>query len=538
MARILTFDDEARKKLKSGVDQLANAVSATLGPAGRTVVIEKDHEHVSTKDGVSVAKEIDLEDAVENSGAQMVKEVANQVNDAAGDGTTTATVLAQAIFAEGLKTLSSGGNAVEVKRGIDKAVKEVITDLDKMSNEVKSSEEIQQVGKISANGDESIGNLISAAMDKVGREGVVTVEENNVAEDELEVVEGMQFERGYLSPYFITNQQELKVQMENPWILLYDKKISSLKDLVKVLEQAIAANKPLFIIAEDIEGEALAGLIVNKARGTLQVAAVKAPEFGDRRTQCLEDLAALTGGTVISPNKGLKLDKVTADDFGTCKMVTVTNKYTTIIDGAGSLENIEARCEEIKTVIDNSTSDYETEKAQERLAKLSGGVAILKVGAETELELKEKKDRVEDALNATRAALDEGIIPGGGVALKRAVSGIEFGTYDNSDQNDGAMIISRACEKPFDTIMGNAGLNSEVIWNKIEASKYNGTGGYDARNEVVVDMFDAGIIDPTKVTKTALQKAASVAGTLLTTECVITSAKTDKEDSAPMMPMM
>ncbi len=538
MARILTFDDEARKKLKSGVDQLANAVSATLGPAGRTVVIEKDHEHVSTKDGVSVAKEIDLEDAVENSGAQMVKEVANQVNDAAGDGTTTATVLAQAIFAEGLKTLSSGGNAVEVKRGIDKAVKEVITDLDKMSNEVKSSEEIQQVGKISANGDESIGNLISAAMDKVGREGVVTVEENNVAEDELEVVEGMQFERGYLSPYFITNQQELKVQMENPWILLYDKKISSLKDLVKVLEQAIAANKPLFIIAEDIEGEALAGLIVNKARGTLQVAAVKAPEFGDRRTQCLEDLAALTGGTVISPNKGLKLDKVTADDFGTCKMVTVTNKYTTIIDGAGSLENIEARCEEIKTVIDNSTSDYETEKAQERLAKLSGGVAILKVGAETELELKEKKDRVEDALNATRAALDEGIIPGGGVALKRAVNGIEFGTYDNSDQNDGAMIISRACEKPFDTIMGNAGLNSEVIWNKIEASKYNGTGGYDARNEVVVDMFDAGIIDPTKVTKTALQKAASVAGTLLTTECVITSAKTDKEDSAPMMPMM
>ncbi len=538
MARILTFDDEARKKLKSGVDQLANAVSATLGPAGRTVVIEKDHEHVSTKDGVSVAKEIDLEDAVENSGAQMVKEVANQVNDAAGDGTTTATVLAQAIFAEGLKTLSSGGNAVEVKRGIDKAVKQVITDLDTMSNEVKSSEEIQQVGKISANGDESIGNLISAAMDKVGREGVVTVEENNVAEDELEVVEGMQFERGYLSPYFITNQQELKVQMENPWILLYDKKISSLKDLVKVLEQAIAANKPLFIIAEDIEGEALAGLIVNKARGTLQVAAVKAPEFGDRRTQCLEDLAALTGGTVISPNKGLKLDKVTADDFGTCKMITVTNKYTTIIDGAGSVEDIEARCEEIKTMIDNSTSDYETEKAQERLAKLSGGVAILKVGAESELELKEKKDRVEDALNATRAALDEGIIPGGGVALKRAVNGIDFGTYDNSDQNDGAMIVSRACEKPFDTIMGNAGLNSEVIWNKIEASKYNGTGGYDARNEVVVDMFDAGIIDPTKVTKTALQKAASVAGTLLTTECVITSAKTDKEDSAPMMPMM
>lgn len=538
MARILTFDDEARKKLKSGVDQLANAVSATLGPAGRTVVIEKDHEHVSTKDGVSVAKEIDLEDAVENSGAQMVKEVANQVNDAAGDGTTTATVLAQAIFSEGLKTLSSGGNAVEVKRGIDKAVKEVISDLDKMSNEVKSSEEIQQVGKISANGDEGIGNLISAAMDRVGREGVVTVEENNTAEDELEVVEGMQFERGYLSPYFITNQQELKVQLENPWILLYDKKISSLKDLVKVLEQAIAANKPLFIIAEDIEGEALAGLIVNKARGTLQVAAVKAPEFGDRRTQYLEDLAALTGGTVISPNKGLKLDKVTADDFGTCKMITVTNKYTTIIDGAGSVEDIEARCEEIKTLIDNSTSDYETEKAQERLAKLSGGVAILKVGAESELELKEKKDRVEDALNATRAALDEGIIPGGGVALKRAVEGIEFGCYDNADQNDGALIISRACEKPFDTIMENAGLNSEVIWNKIEASEYNGTGGYDARNEIVVDMFDSGIIDPTKVTKTALQKAASVAGTLLTTECVITSAKTDKDESAPMMPMM
>ncbi len=538
MARILTFDDEARKKLKSGVDQLANAVSATLGPAGRTVVIEKEHEHVSTKDGVSVAKEIDLEDAVENSGAQMVKEVANQVNDVAGDGTTTATVLAQAIFAEGLKTLSSGGNAVEVKRGIDKAVKEVIVGLDKISNEVKTSSEIQQVGKISANGDENIGNLISEAMDKVGREGVVTVEENNTAEDELEVVEGMQFERGYLSPYFITNQQELKVQMENPWILLYDKKISSLKDLVKVLEQAIAANKPLFIIAEDIEGEALAGLIVNKARGTLQVAAVKAPEFGDRRTQYLEDLAALTGGTVISPNKGLKLDKVTADDFGTCKMVTVTNKYTTIIDGDGSVDDIKARCKEIKTLIDNSSSDYDIEKAQERLAKLSGGVAILKVGAETELELKEKKDRVEDALNATRAALDEGIIPGGGVALKRAVNDIEFGCYDNADQNDGAMIISRACEKPFSMIMENAGLNSDVIWNKIEASKYNGTGGYDARNEVVVDMFEAGIIDPTKVTKTALQKAASVAGTLLTTECVITSAKDDKEESSPMMPMM
>ncbi len=538
MARILTFDDKARKKLKSGVDQLANAVSATLGPAGRTVVIEKEHEHVSTKDGVSVAKEIDLEDAVENSGAQMVKEVANQVNDVAGDGTTTATVLAQAIFAEGLKTLSSGGNAVEVKRGIDKAVKEVISDLDKVSKEVNSSEEIQQVGKISANGDENIGNLISAAMDKVGREGVVTVEENNVAEDELEVVEGMQFERGYLSPYFITNQQELKVQLENPWILLYDKKVSSLKDLVKVLEQAIAQDKPLFIIAEDIEGEALAGLIVNKARGTCRVAAVKAPEFGDRRTQYLEDLAALTGGTVISPNKGLKLDKVTAEDFGTCKMITVTNKYTTIIDGAGDVKDIEARCEEIKTLIDNATSDYDIEKAQERLAKLSGGVAILKVGAETELELKEKKDRVEDALNATRAALDEGIIAGGGVALKRAAAGIEFGSYDNADQNDGAFIISKACEKPFDTIMENAGLNSEVIWNKIEASKYNGTGGYDARKEVVVDMFDAGIIDPTKVTKTALQKAASVAGTLLTTECVITSAKDDKDDAAPMMPMM
>ncbi len=538
MARILTFDDEARKKLKSGVDQLANAVSATLGPAGRTVVIEKEHEHVSTKDGVSVAKEIDLEDAVENSGAQMVKEVANQVNDTAGDGTTTATVLAQAIFAEGLKTLSSGGNAVEVKRGIDKAVKEVISDLDKVSKEVNSSEEIQQVGKISANGDENIGNLISAAMDKVGREGVVTVEENNVAEDELEVVEGMQFERGYLSPYFITNQQELKVQLENPWILLYDKKISSLKDLVKVLEQAIAQDRPLFIIAEDIEGEALAGLIVNKARGTCRVAAVKAPEFGDRRTQYLEDLAALTGGTVISPNKGLKLDKVTAEDFGTCKMITVTNKYTTIIDGAGDVKDIEARCEEIKTIIDNATSDYDIEKAQERLAKLSGGVAILKVGAETELELKEKKDRVEDALNATRAALDEGIIAGGGVALKRAAAGIEFGCYDNSDQNDGALIISRACEKPFDTIMENAGLNSEVIWNKIEASQYNGTGGYDARKEVVVDMFEAGIIDPTKVTKTALQKAASVAGTLLTTECVITSAKDEKDESAPMMPMM
>ncbi len=537
MAKILTFDDDARKKLKSGVDQLADAVSATLGPAGRTVVIEKEHEHVSTKDGVSVAKEIVLEDSVENAGAQMVKEVASQVNDEAGDGTTTATVLAQAIITEGLKTLSSGGNAVEIKRGINIATKEVVMGLDELSTEVSSAEEIQQVAKISANGDEIVGNLISEAMDKVGREGVITVEESNTAEDELEVVEGMQFERGYLSPYFITNQQEMKVQLENPWIVLYDKKISSLKEVVKILEQAIAASKPLLIIAEDVEGEALAGLIVNKARGTLSVAAVKAPDFGDRRTQCLEDIAALTGGTLISPSKGLKLDKFTTDDFGTAKLVTINNKYTTIIDGDGSADDISARCEEIKTLIDNSTSDYDIEKAQERLAKLSGGVAILKVGSETELELKEKKDRVEDALNATRAALDEGIIPGGGVSLMRA-SEMFFvnDNYKNADQLNGSEILKRACEAPFRGIIGNAGLNPDVIWNEIAASDLTHSG-FDARGEEVVDMLKAGIIDPTKVTKTALQKAASIAGTMLTTECVITSLKDDNDD-APQYPMM
>jgi len=538
MAKILTFDDKARIKLKSGVDQLANAVSATLGPAGRTVVIEKDHEHVSTKDGVTVAKEVDLEDPVENAGAQMVKEVASQVNDEAGDGTTTATVLAQAIITEGLKTLSSGGNAVEIKRGITIATKEIISALDEISTEVSSAEEIQQVAKISANGDEIVGNLISEAMDKVGREGVITVEESNTADDELEIVEGMQFERGYLSPYFITNQQEMKVQLENPWILLYDKKISSLKEIVKILEQAIASNRPLLIIAEDVEGEALAGLIVNKARGTLSVAAVKAPEFGDRRTQCLEDLAVLTGGTLISPSKGLKLDKFTTEDFGTAKLVTINNKFTTIIDGDGTAEAISDRCLEIKTLIDNSTSDYDIEKSQERLAKLSGGVAILKVGAESELELKEKKDRVEDALNATRAALDEGIIPGGGVSLMRAAESVlKSDNYKNADQLNGSEIIRKACKAPFNGIILNAGLNPEVIWNEVSSSALN-QAGFDARKEEIVDMLEAGIIDPTKVTKTALQKAASIAGTMLTTECVITKIREDKEEAAPQYPMM
>jgi chaperonin GroEL len=536
MAKILTFKDDARNKLKSGVDQLADAVSSTLGPAGRTVVIEKEHEHVSTKDGVTVAKEIDLKDAIENSGAQMVKEVANQVNDEAGDGTTTATVLARAILTEGLKILTTGGNAVEIKRGINIATKEVVKGLDELSTEVSSAEEIQQVAKISANGDTEVGNLISEAMDKVGREGVVTVEESNTADDELELVEGMQFERGYLSPYFITNQQEMKVQLENPWILLYDKKISSLKEIVKILEQSIAANRPLLIIAEDVEGEALAGLIVNKARGTLQVAAIKAPEFGDRRTQCLEDIAALTGGTLISPSKGLKLDKFNTDDFGSAKLVTITNKYTTIIDGEGSSDAIEAKCEEIKTLIDNSTSDYDIEKAQERLAKLSGGVAIMKVGAETELELKEKKDRVEDALNATRAALDEGVVPGGGIALLTAINNITKPKLQK-DQSHGWDILIEACKSPFNTIMSNAGLNADVIWNEVNNSDLS-SAGYDARSEEVVDMIQSGIIDPTKVTKTALQKAASVAGTMLTTECVITTDKEDKDDSAPDYPMM
>jgi len=549
MAKNLDFNAEARSKMKDGVDKLANAVKVTLGPCGRNVVIEKEYgAPVSTKDGVTVAREIELEDAVENAGAQMIKEVADKANDVAGDGTTTATVLAQAIITEGFKRVSSGGNPIELKRGIDKAVSSVVSNLKDMSKDVKGEEPIRQVATISANNDDTVGSIIADAMEAVGREGVVTVDESATAETILDIVEGMQFDRGYLSPYFITNNNDMSVELDEPLILCYDKKVSNLKDIVKVLEYAIAAGKPLLIIAEDIDGEALAGLVVNKVRGTLSVAAVKSPSFGEERTALLQDLAILTGGQLVSPDKGMKLDTIDASWFGTCKKVKIDNKTTTVIDGYGNTEDIAKRGEEIKSALDNAESGWEREKVQKRLAKLSGGVAILKIGAESEIEMKEKKDRVEDALNATRAAIDEGIIPGGGVALMQAAAHIDA-VGDNSEQSSGIEIIKLACEAPFRAIMENAGLTADVIWNEIKTEikdtrKSNKAGnkniGFDARNEKVVDMLEAGIIDPCKVTTTAIQKAASVAGTILTTECVLTNIKDDSKAvvGPGQMPMM
>jgi len=541
MAKNLDFNSDARSKMKSGVDKLANAVKVTLGPCGRNVVIEKDYgAPVSTKDGVTVAREIELEDAIENAGAQMIKEVSEQANEVAGDGTTTATVLAQSIIEEGFKRVSSGGNPIELKRGIDKAVIEVVNTLKGMSKEVKGDEPIQQVATISANNDETVGGIIADAINAVGREGVVTVDESATAETILDIVEGMQFDRGYLSPYFITNNNNMSVELDEPLILCYDKKVSNLKDIVKVLEYAIAAGKPLLIIAEDIDGEALAGLVVNKVRGTLSVAAVKAPSFGEERTALLQDLSILTGGQLVSPDKGMKLDTIDASWFGTCKKVKIDSKTTTVIDGYGDADQISHRAEEIKSALDNAASGWEREKVQKRLAKLSGGVAILKIGAESEIEMKEKKDRVEDALNATRAAIDEGIIPGGGVALMHAVSKLEL-IGDNDEQTSGIDIVRYACEAPFRAIMSNAGLNGDVVWNDIKAKKsFNGNTGFDARGEKVVDMMEAGIIDPCKVTTTALQKAASVAGTILTTECILTNIKDDSKAvvGPGQMPMM
>ena len=542
--RDLTFGKDARKELQAGVDKLADAVSATLGPKGRNVVIEKEFgKYVSTKDGVTVAKEVELESTLENAGAQMVKEVASQVNDEAGDGTTTATVLARAMYSQGLELISKGANPIDLKRGMDKAVTKVTEALSKLAKEVKNSSEIAEVGMISANNDEFIGNLISEAMDKVGREGVVSVDESQTAETILETVEGMQFERGYLSPYFITNNNQMQVELENPWILLFNKKISTIKGIVKILEACIQQNKPLLIIAEDIQSEALAALIVNKMRGTMKVAAVKAPEFGKRRDEVLEDIAVLTGATVVSTEKGMTLDRVTEEMFGTAKMVTINNKYTTIVDGAGKLEDIENRIEEIKSTIDTAESPYEIEKAQERLAKLSGGVALIKIGAESELEMKEKKDRVEDALNATRAALDEGIIPGGGVALRWLVDethGKVSADYENQDEKCGGEIILDACKEPYNIIMNNAGLDGDTHWNteiRLKAERKNTVNwtedmkwGYDARKDEVVNMYDAGIIDPVKVTRVALEKAVSVAGTMLLTECMITKQPNDNEE--------
>ena len=527
MAKQLEFGTSARAKLLSGVRQLSNAVSATLGPKGRNVVLEKNGEYHSTKDGVSVAKEIELEDPIENAGAQMVKEVASQVNDATGDGTTTATVLAHAILADGYNKVANGANPVELKAGIDSAVKEIVSKLEEIAKDVKTSEEITQVGTISANNDTHIGNLISAAMDKVGHQGVITVEDSNTAEDELEVVEGMQLDKGYSSPYFINNQSALQVEFAEPMILIYEARLNNLKNLVKPLEYCIAQDKPLFIIADDIEGEALAGLIVNNARGTLKVACIKAPGYGDNKIEILNDIAALTGAQVVSPSKGMKLDKFDPAWFGTTKSLTCNNKTTIIIDGGGTAEDISTRIEKIKALIDASNSPYEIEGLQTRLGKLAGGVALIKIGAQTEIALNEKKDRVEDALAATRAAVDEGIIPGGGIALMRLSNSHKFETMSTDDMNAGVDIVRKAIQQPFNLIMKNAGLNSEVIYNKLDDKHSSNSYGYDARNEMIVNMFDAGIIDPVKVTRVALEKAASVAGTMLTTECVVTNIKED-----------
>ena len=534
MAKEIKFDIEARDALKRGVDALANAVKVTLGPQGRNVVIDKKFGGPSiTKDGVSVAKEIELEDTIENMGAQMVKEVASKTADIAGDGTTTATVLAQAIVSNGLKNVAAGANPMDLKRGIDKAVSVVVKDLKSQSQEVgDSNEKIQQVGAISANNDNTIGSLIAEAMNKVKKEGVITVEEAKGTDTYVEVVEGMQFDRGYLSPYFVTNADKMLTDLDNPQILLYDKKISNMKDLLPILEPAAQSGKPLLIIAEDVDGEALATLVVNKMRGSLKIAAVKAPGFGDRRKEMLEDIAILTGGTVISEERGFKLENATLEMLGTAEKVTIDKDNTTVVNGAGIKENITARVNQIKAQIESTTSDYDREKLQERLAKLAGGVAVLYVGAASEVEMKEKKDRVDDALHATRAAVEEGIIAGGGVALVRAADALAKLKGDNADETTGIQIVTRAVEEPLRQIVANAGNEGSVVVSKVKEGKAD--FGYNAKKEVFENMFEAGIIDPTKVTRVALENAASVAGMLLTTECVLA----DIAEEAPPMPPM
>jgi chaperonin GroEL len=534
MAKEITFDTVAREKLKAGVDALANAVKVTLGPKGRNVVIDKKFgaPHI-TKDGVTVAKEIELSDPIENMGAQMLKEVASKTADQAGDGTTTATVLAQAMVGAGLKNVASGANPMDLKRGMDKAVKAVVSELRNISREVGSDyEKIKQVATISANNDETVGSLIADAMKKVGTEGVITVEEAKGTETDVKTVEGMQFDRGYLSPYFVTNTENMEVELENAFILIYDKKISSMKELLPVLEKTAQSGKPLLIIAEDVDGEALATLVVNKIRGALRVAAVKAPGFGDRRKAMLQDIAVLTGGTVISEETGLKLDNATLEDLGRAEKISIDKDNTTIVNGAGVKENILARVNEIKSQIEKTTSDYDQEKLQERLAKLAGGVAVLYVGAATEVEMKEKKDRVDDALHATRAAVEEGIVPGGGVALIRASAALDTLTGLNDDETTGIQIVRRAIEEPLRQIVANAGGEGAVVIQKIREGK--GDFGYNARNEKYEDLFAAGVIDPTKVCRVALENASSIAGMLLTTECVISDIK--EENSMPQMP--
>jgi chaperonin GroEL len=536
MAKEIIFSIDARDRLKRGVDQLANAVKVTLGPQGRNVIIDKKFGAPSvTKDGVTVAKEISLSDPIENMGAQMVKEVASKTADVAGDGTTTATVLAQAIVGAGLKHVAAGANPMDLKRGIDKATAKVVEGLRKLSKEVgNDNRKIEQVASISANNDSAIGKLIAEAMQKVGKEGVITVEEAKGTDTYVEVVEGMQFDRGYISPYFVTNADKMNAELENPYILIYDKKISSMKELLPLLEKQIQTNRPLLIIAEDVDGEALATLVVNRLRGSLKVAAVKAPGFGDRRKAMLEDIAILTGGTVISEERGYKLENADLSFLGQAEKVTIDKDNTVIVNGAGSADNIKARVAQIKSQIETTTSDYDKEKLQERLAKLSGGVAVLYVGAATEVEMKEKKDRVDDALHATRAAVEEGIVPGGGVALVRAGSVLDGFTGDNEDENFGINIVKRAIEEPLRQIVANAGLEGSIIVQKVKEGKDD--FGFNARTEVFENLLAAGVIDPTKVSRVALENAASIAGMLLTTDCVLADKPEEKAGSMSHMP--
>jgi chaperonin GroEL len=533
MAKIIKFDTEVRSGLKEGVDKLANAVKVTLGPKGRNVILQKQFgvPHV-TKDGVSVAKEIELEDPIENIGAQLVKEVASKTADQAGDGTTTATVLAQEIFSLGVKNVAAGANPMDLKRGIDDAVRIVVGELEKIAKPIKTSKEIEQIATISANNDSSIGAMIAEAMEKVGKDGIITVEEAKGTETSVKTVEGMQFDKGYLSPYFVTNQETMDAQLESPYVLIYDKRISAMKEILPLLEATAQTGKPLLIISEDLDGEALATLIVNKMRGTLKVAAVKAPAFGDRRKEILQDIATITGGTLITDEVGLSLEKATLNQLGRAEKIVIDKDTTTIINGDGKSEDIKARIELIKNQIDKSTSDYDKEKLQERLSKLAGGVAILYIGATTEVEMKEKKDRVDDALHATRAAVAEGIIPGGGTAFIRAQTALDNVKVEKSDDyHTGVLIIRKAIEAPLRTIVQNGGGSAEVVINEVKSG--NGNMGYNARTEKFEDLVVAGIIDPTKVTRLALQNAASIASLLLTTECVVANSK---EDEKPQLP--
>ena len=536
MAKQLFFETDARNKMKKGVDTLANAVKVTLGPKGRNVVIEKKFGAPSvTKDGVTVAKEIELEDAIENMGAQMVKEVASKTADIAGDGTTTATVLAQAIITEGLKNVAAGANPMDLKRGIEKAVRAVVENLKSQSQEVgNDNQKIQQVASISANNDEEIGKLIAQAMEKVSKDGVITIEEAKGIETGIDVVEGMQFDRGYISPYFVTNSEKMEVELDSPYILIYDKKISSMKDILHILEKVAQQGAPLLIISEDLEGEALATLVVNKLRGTLKVAAVKAPGFGDRRKEMLQDIAILTKGIVISEEQGYKLENADLSYLGKAERVLIDKDNTTVVGGKGESDAIKGRVNQIKAQIESTTSDYDREKLQERLAKLSGGVAVLNVGAATELEMKEKKDRVDDALHATRAAVEEGIVPGGGVAFVRAIDSLNNVETRNADEKTGVQIVRRALEEPLRQIVENCGIEGSVVVNKVREGK--GDFGFNVRDEKYENLIAAGVIDPTKVTRVALENAASIAGMLLTTECVVADKPEPKSSAAPAMP--